>query len=46
MKTNILIGVLYAGFLAAFVAGETMTGAGLVISASVLIAAKLVRAGK
>ena len=43
MKSNILIGVLYAAFVVAFLAGEVMTGAGLVISASVLLAAKGVR---
>lgn len=43
MKTNILIGVYFVAFVAAFLAGETMAGAGLVISATILIAAKGVR---
>lgn len=43
MKTNILIGVYFVAFVAAFLAGETMTGAGLVISATILIAVKLLR---
>lgn len=43
MKTNILIGLQFAAFIVAFLVGETMTGAGLLISANVLIAAKGVR---
>lgn len=45
MKTNILIGLLYVAFVVAFLAGEVMTGAGLLISANVLIAARLVKGG-
>ncbi len=43
MKTNILVGLQFVAFIVAFLAGETMTGAGLLISANILIAAKGVR---
>lgn len=43
MKTNILVGLQFVAFIVAFLAGETMTGAGLLISANILIAVKLLR---